>query len=88
MRLLHLFWQKLQVFSAVSYQYQLWAKKGQPIYRFTKYFAWSALGKHRLKSLLKTRSYFAWQGSIFFEAGADSFVLNCFKKSEHHSQTE
>jgi len=38
--------------------------------------------KHGLKSLLKTRWYFLWQGAIFFEAGVDSSVLDCLKKSE------
>jgi hypothetical protein len=26
--------------------------------------------------------YSVWQGAIFFEAGVDSSVLDCFKKSE------
>ena len=42
----------------------------------------SIQGKHRLKSLLETRWYFVWQGAIFFQAGVDSFVLDCFKKSQ------
>ena len=42
MRFLQLFKQKLQVFNAVSYQYQLRAKKGQTIYRSTRYFEWAS----------------------------------------------
>jgi hypothetical protein len=36
----------------------------------------------------ETLMYFVWQGAIFFQAGVDSSVLDCFKKVEQHRQTE
>ncbi|MGE4310317.1 hypothetical protein [Desulfovibrio sp.] len=31
---------------------------------------------------METRSFFVWQGAIFFQAGVDSFVLDSFKNRE------
>ena len=47
-----------------------------------------ATARRRLKSLLETRWYFLWQGAIFFQAGVDSSVLDCFKKVKQVRQTE